>query len=420
VRVAATFANCLLLGSLLVACAGLGNDEGNPTATVAPQPLPSSTSFATSAPATTPTPTLEPSPTPPPLQAQAERILELVPAKPANVHLFTSDYLDQPVYPEAYLDGSPMVPAVGEVRAAAMMRNDLNEFLSAGLGPDAPEVAATLALFDDPVIVERVPDPRLRAAFVVLNVTVAAPLIDSYLTSDAYGGKLEYVETGLAFSESSEPGPDGKQRVGVSVRYQFEHFTAIAPNIVHALLHHDENFSYPEDVIVLTIATVTYLQLLDLQPASAYHGTELCRFNNTFAMALLNSHRAGSPELELIVPGGSSVLPGSHEDYPDFWSMIVRLESTSEPAPALRVVLAGLLVSGTALPASLNFSRETAELIGGRISPEILSDAARVRLSVLLTMISTDEIAALLSLTREETIALFQLAEVEAVLAAHP
>jgi len=336
-----------------------------------------------------------------------------------NINLFTSTYLGQPVYPQAYPDGAPMEPATGTERSAATMRNDLSEFLVAALGPDAPEIDPTLALFDDETVVERVPDPTLRAAFVILNVTVARPLIDSYLTNGIYTDTLDWIETNLAFTESSEPGLDGKQRVGMSDRYRFEHFAAIAPNIVHAMLHHDETFSYPEDVTVLTIATITYLQLVELHPAIAYRGTELSRFNNTFALALLNSHQAGSPEIELIVPGGASVLPGSPEDAPDFWTMIVQVDSPSIAPDVARVILSDLLKPDVSIPQPLWFSRETVELIGGNINPEVLGPVERIRFSILLTMISTDEVAALLNQTREGTIAAFDLAEIEAVLEAN-
>ncbi len=417
-RVTAIFACCLLLASLLAACSGASDGNATLAPTIRPSPSPASTPTSTPPPTATIEATIEA--TMPSLQAESDRILRLLPVKPANVDLFTSDYLEHPVYPEAYLEGPPMAPAVGTPRSTETMRADLNDFLIEGLGPDAPQVKTTMALFDDPAIIERVPDPLLRAAFVVLNITVAAPIIDSYLTSDAYGGNLEWVATGLAFAESSEPGPDGKQHIGVSDRYEFEHFTAIAPNIVHAILHHDDNFSYPEDVIILTIATVTYLQLLEVQPSIAYQGTELSRFNNTFALALLNSHRAGSPDIELIVPGGTSVLPGSLDDAPDFWSMIMKNESVSPAAPVLPELLANLLTPGVAIPAQLNFSRKTAELISGQISEEVLGAEARVRLSVLLTMISTDEIAALLNLTRGEVVELFKLEGIEAVIAGNP
>lgn len=408
----------LLLGSVLTACSG--SDDGDPTAT----PTSSPTTTPQPSPTTgTPSPTASPSPTPEPtvptLEGQAERVLRLVPTRPANINLFTSIYLDQPVYPQAYPDGAPMEPASGTERSAATMRNDLNEFLTASLGSDAPEVAATLALFDDETVMDRVPDPSLRAAFVLLNVTVARPLIDSYLTSGIYGGTLDWIETGRAFTESSEPGPDGKQRVGMSDRYRYEHFAAIAPNIIHAMLHHDETFSYPEDVTILTISTISYLQLVEMRPEITYQGTELSRFNNTFALALLNSHRAGSPDIELIVPGGASVLPGSPDDAPDFWTMIVEVDSPSIAPDVAGVILSDLLQPGTTIPQPLWFSRETVELIGGNIDPDVLSPVERLRLSVLLTMISTDEVAALLNLTREETVETFGLAPIEAVLEAN-
>ncbi len=416
-RAAAILACILIVATLIAACSGPGSGEATPAPATNASATPAPTDPPT--PTTPPTATPMPEPTPVTIESQAERILKLVPVKPGNINLYTSDYLANPVYPEAYLDGSVMEPAVGTTGSVHAMRRDLQEFLETGLGPDAPEVAATLALFDDAGVSERVPDPRLRAAFVVLNITVAAPLIDSFITSDVYAWNLTWEDTGLAFTESSTPGPDGKQRIAVSDRYRYEHFAAIAPNIAHAMLHHDETFSYAEDVIVVAIATVSYLQLVELHPEIAYQGTELTRFNNTFAMALLNSHRAGNPDIELIVSGGTSVLPGSTDDAADFWSLIAVSDTTSEIAPALPAILTNMLTLETAVSTQLRFDRETAELIGGHIRPEILGPQARVRLSVLLTMISTDEIAALLDLTRAETIDLFGLQPIEDVLTAH-
>ena len=408
----------LLLGSVLTACAGLDNDDpaATPAATptITPWPFP-----ATSTPSPTATPSATPEPTVPTLEGQAERVLRLVPTRPTNINLFTSTYLGQPVYPQAYPDGAPMVPATGTERSAATMRNDLSEFLTAALGPDAPEVAATLTLYDDESVIERVPDPTLRAAFVLLNVTVARPLIDSFLTSGIYTDTLDWIETGLAFTESSEPGPEGKQRVGMSDRYRYEHFAAITPNIVHAMLHHDGTFSYPEDVTILAISTITYLQLVEWHPEIAYTGTELSRFNNTFALALLNSHRAGSPEIELIVPGGASVLPGSPEDAADFWTVLVENDSPSIAPDVARVILGNILKPDVSIPQPLWFSRETVELISGNINPEVLGPVERIRFSVLLTMISTDEVAALLNQTREVTVETFGLAPIEAVIEAY-
>ncbi|MGH6915898.1 MAG: hypothetical protein ACREH3_19580, partial [Geminicoccales bacterium] len=72
------------------------------------------------------------------------------------------------------------------------------------------------------------------------------------------------------------------------------------------------------------------------------------------------------------------------------------------------------------IPADFSFSPETAELIGGNISTLALSPVERVRLSVLLTMITSDEIAALIETSPEEAVAMFELGAVNALAAAAP
>ncbi|MEZ4522726.1 MAG: hypothetical protein R3A46_13930 [Thermomicrobiales bacterium] len=422
-RVAMIFAVLLLLlSSGMTACSGSGNDK-TPTNTpgTVPDPVPTLTDTPIPpVPSATATATVTPEPTVPALEDQVDRILGLIPVKPTNINLFTSDYRAQPVYPEAYPDGTLMEPATGSPSTTEAIRAELGDFLTAAFGAEASETVSTMALFDDPAIAERVPEARLRAAFVLINVTIAAPLIDTYMNSGIYGGTLDWIETGWAFTETSRPGPDGKQLIGVSNRYQYEHFALITPNIVHSMLHHDGTFSYPEDVVILTIATVSYLQLVEMHPEIAYAGTELSRFNNMFALALLNSHAAGSSEIRLIVPSGASVLPGSPNDAPDFWTMIAAGDSPSPAPDVVRAILKAMLVPGTAISSPLRFDRGLAELISGNIDPDVLSPDERLRASVLLTMISTDEVAALLGRTREETIEALNLSPIESIRADHP
>ena len=411
----------LVLGLLPVACS---NSTGRAPAATSQSGFssPTATSVGEDPSATTDTDagaTQEASPSPSPaampLQMQYDRILGLAPVRPGNVDLFMTEYLEQAVYPEAYPEGAPMEPAASAPVDLQTVRADLNGFLVEALGADSADVRATLALFDDPAVQQRVPDARLRAAFVLLNLTIGAPLIDAYLTSPVYGGTLNWIETGRAFTEETWPGPDGKQHVGISSIYRFEHPAHVAPSIIHALTHHDANFSYPEDVVTLATVTVSYLQLVDLVPVIAYEGTELARINNTFAMALLNSHKLGDSDIRVIVPGGTSVLPGSPHDAADFWSLLFVSDGVSEPSPNYDQVLGNLLEPEIKLPDPLRLDRSLVELVSGNISEEVLSEASRVRFWVLYTMISTDEIAMLLDLTREETVGRFDLAEIVAI-----
>ena len=428
----------LLLGSLVSGCAPFGNasqaSEATrpPTATSAPSATPPNTPTPAPAsvtptptppgPAPTATPTVapepEPEPTMPSIWDRAKKILGMAPVKPANVNLFMTDYLEQPVYPEAYPKAEPMEPATGVERASEEIRAELEAFVTKALGEDDPRAGETLALFDDPRVIERVPDAQLRAAFALLNITIAAPLIDEYLDSGIHAGTLDWRETGWAFTEAAVTGEDGKRYTSMSERYRYEHFAHAAPSIVHALLHHDDRFSYPEDVIVLAVASVTYMQFLVIEPELAHHGTELSRFNNTFAMALLNSHHPGSADITLVVRGGTSVLPGSPVDAPDFWSLIARDQGSSPMSPGARATLENMLMPGTPIPSDLAFGQAAVDLIDGNIDSSVLGPVERLRVSVLLTMITSAEIAVLLDMPEDEVIDLYGLQEVEAVLAA--
>ncbi len=75
-----------------------------------------------------------------------------------------------------------------------------------------------------------------------------------------------------------------------------------------------------------------------------------------------------------------------------------------------------MLVPGVIVPEEMWYGEDLADLIGGNISPDVLGWSERVQLSVLLTMISTTEIAALLGTTPEYAIELFDLGQVEVVI----
>lgn len=401
----------LMLVPLFAACAS--GDAGGEASGETPT---ASSTAATSSPATrTPTATAANTATPAPTQPQesatswANRVLALAPEVPDNIDLFTSDYLEQPVYPEAYPEGSPMAPATGPERTPDEVRTALVAFLDGYYSP--VEISETLAVFDAPDVVERVPDANIRAGFALLNLTVARPLIGFFLSSDGFVGQMEWAPMGIAFTEAALVTDDGRTSVALNERYRHEHFALLTANIAQTLLHHDgeETFSYAENVITLFISTYAHLQILSKHPELAYLGTELARLMNTFSLALLNAHPAGSPELAQIVPYGLGVLPGSPEDAPDYWTLFDgQIDSSTGPSP-LRSILDRMLDDQAVIPANVAYSRATAMLIDDHLDESVLTRPDRVRLSVLLGMITPAEIAALVDAQEREIVAAFDL-----------
>jgi hypothetical protein len=394
-------AGFITLAALTALVVALGAEAGTERSAVCapPKPLPA----GTKRPPANATPT-----------QLASFLLALPQRKPCDIGLFTSKF--QPGdWPGLYPDGPPMQPLPRTTPTEATARAQLASFLTG-----SPVRSAALALFDRADVKAKMPDPTLRAALAALRGTAGEPAIDLFLRSpllDAprFGG-LGVQMLGRA---SIVGYPNRKIAIIVNVRHQAEHPALLSTTVMHEILHHDVvPASFPEEILLNWVAGVVHMQMLARQPALAMGGTELSRFMNEWALELTNSRAPGSHRIALVVPNGRGVAPGSPLNVPDFWTFMTNVYKKNPtrndavaPAPAaFRAILAKLLAPGVA-PKTAVFSKKTAQLFS-RMNDTWLSPVDRLRVSVLLGLVSVEEIVAYTGLTRARAIATFRLAPI--------
>ena len=133
----------------------------------------------------------------------------------------------------------------------------------------------------------------------------------------------------------------------------------------------------------------------------------------------------GSSRSAIIAPGGRGTAPGSTRSRRDLyghgkeWNLFRQQPPSptdSGPAPPVFAdVLRGLLASNVAVPKPLTYSKKTAELMG-KSNDTWLSPIDRLRVSVLLGLVSMEEIVKYTGLTRAKAVAMFRLAPILAAM----
>jgi hypothetical protein len=395
----------------LVAAVTAGAAPQRSAACLAPKPLPASLKR-------------------PPAGASATQfanfLLALPQRKPCNVDLFTSRYEPGPV-PGLYPQGSPMTPAVdptpGVPHDEAKLRSELASFLKEQLDSDA-RVRAALAVFDRGDLRTKVPDPTLRAALVGLTGTVAEPEIEWFLTQcifrvDTRFGGVFVVNTAAV---SLSP-PNATMRF--NRRYAGERFALLSSTFAHEILHlHAGTITATEEVILHAITAVVHMQILTRHPELATGGTELVRSTNQDVLLFVNSRAPGSSRSAIIAPGGRGTAPGSSASRPDLyghgkgWSLRRQapLPTDSSPAPPVFAnVVRAVLTKGAAVPKPLTYSKKTA-LLFSRMNDTWLTPVDRLRVSVLLGLVSMEEIVKYTGMPRAKAIATFRLAPILAAM----
>jgi hypothetical protein len=347
----------------------------------------------------------------------ANFLLALPQRKPCDIGLFTSQFQPGP-WPGLYPDGPPMEPLPRTTPAEAQAHAQLTSFLAG-----SPAQAAALALFGRADVKAKMPDPTLRAALAALTGTAGEPAIEHFLRSPAYleprFGGLGVQQLGRASVRYS----DRKIEIILNVRHQPEHPALLSSTVMHEILHHDPVAAgYPEEIILNWIAAAVHMQQLNRRPRLATSGTELSRFMNEWPLLLTNSRAPASSRIATVVPRGKGVAPGSPQNVRDFWTFMHKVyeknptsrAETAPAPPALRAILANLLAPRTA-PKTPNFSMKTAQLFS-KMNDAWLSPVDRLRISVLLGVLSVEEITAYTGLSRAKTIATFRLSPILAAM----
>ncbi|CAB4904396.1 unannotated protein [freshwater metagenome] len=249
-------------------------------------------------------------------EEEAQQVLRLAPSVPSNLSLFSSNTLfGQPgIYPE----GPPMHPAVGptldEHQGAALLRELLE-----------PETAEEMVeFFTNSELLDRVPDPSLRAALLLLGGGPAEAVLRAFLNNQTavkrLGIGLPNGEGRVIGSEIDEADPS--RRV-LNLRYKSEHPAAIAPSLAHALCHHEGLASNAEEATLHGLLSAAHIWLLAHNASLATMTTELFRRQASLSITLLNARSAGSWLASIRCPNGPGTIPGGNPalQCPDLWSI---------------------------------------------------------------------------------------------------
>lgn len=323
----------------------------------------------------------------------ANKVLKVEPRKPADIDLFTSEFSNgaQGAYP----NGSEMKPASGRDLTETEVRRQLAKYLR-GQFKKARAVNSALKLFDSQRAETMVPDPTLRAAVVGMRSTLLQPTINNFLGTDKFEPMRYGPLPGVDAIANVRGASTQRRMLSVNDRYEREDFRYLVGVMGHEFLHDDAELRRAEEVVLNGLSGMTYLQVLRTDPQLAHTGTELSRQMNTLALLFLNSRERRSPNSELYAPTGTGVFPGGPHQFPDVWTAYGGDAATSPAPRALAQVARGVGLRGAS-----NFSLATAKKFSG-VDDKWLSDVGRVQISVLLQMVSVQEIAKISGLGRSE------------------
>lgn len=336
-------------------------------------------------------------------QALANQVLALPQRVPGEIDLFTSVFLpseSEGLYPA----GTAMAPVDGTPPSEAEVRPQLAAYLNRWFDGDSARVGEALALFDSDDVKALLADPTHRAAFAAMRGTLLEPTIDPLLTS----GRFAEVRWGglpnsVIAAVSGDP-----VRVAFNRRHSGDRFEYLIGVMGHEILHgvraRSGGSTRAEEVILNGLTAMTHMQVLSKSPELAYRSTELTRSLNDYALLFTNSREAGSPNSELYAPSGLGVAPGSPHDTTDFWSLpFIGAHGTSPGSEPLRTILQSVLAPGAPVPAMPDYSQASAELFE-HLNDDWLSDVQRAQISVLLQLVTVEEIVQATGLGEQEII----------------
>ncbi len=259
----------------------------------------------------------------------ARELLARAPRHPLHPERFSSNTLFG--QPGIYPGGAAMAPARGAPLDDAAARAVLAELLGELDDPDA--VAFAAEWYDDADLCERVPDPSLRAALLLLAGGPAEPELHAFLAGTTvvrtlgYGrpdgeGRIVGRPAGRHADVPAGGSTDDGARV-VNERYSAEHPVLVAPSLAHALCHHGDRAGNAEEATLHGLLAATHAWWLSVRPDLGRLGTELSRRQASLTITLLNARAPGSWRSSIRCPDGPGTIPGGNPalQCPDLWSI---------------------------------------------------------------------------------------------------
>ncbi len=337
------------------------------------------------------------------LPVSDERAREILatqrPFVPTNRDLFRNvenpDWTD--VAPLDYPDG----PALSEQET----REALRTFLQRRFPCASHRVLDGIAVYDDPLVQTKVPDPTLRAALAALTGTVGEPAIDfvtnrTPVTLIQFGVYLREGEAVPLHVAGTSSRPDSTIQIVIDRKYRFMPFAALTALVLHEAIHtgpDDIEAGLPEEAIASAFEALVHMQTLLIDPSIVTLPDDLTRFvENHAALVRLNSGPAGSDRLTLFVPGSDQDIdPLATQPLTEFFEYYRRFSVPDDPifdarespgSPLLDELLTNLAEPGSTPPVNANFDEETLAFVDqnqGVLSPaELIAVACILQLDV--------------------------------------
>jgi hypothetical protein len=288
----------------------------------------------------------------------SENLLESRPFAPTDINLFS---------PVAYPDATPMTPATGTPPTEAEARQMLEAYLIEG----EQNVQEGLALFDNPDLIAKVPNPSLRAGLVGSLGTAGEPAIEFIMNAKTDAGLPKVAIIGFSDTPFDSSNLDVALVIGTAEnqmaipfnpKYKNETPFLFTPTLAHEVLHNDTLNAGYEEITAKAIESSIYLEQLALHPLLAALGTELSRRNNTNALTRLNSGEG--PKLGLFQSNANQpVLPGSPLNFTNWFDQFPNTDLNETPGSEVLLQILALMAPGATVPANTNFSMATLEFI---------------------------------------------------------
>jgi len=275
------------------------------------------------------------------------------PFAPKNVQLFSRF-----VYNHAGSDS-----AAGSVMKEEVAAQILDNYLT----KESPETAGCAEnTFHDEISRQKIPNPSLRVAFAALCGTIAEPAIDYALHQTIDNGYPKVVKiifgplSDIRLISVAQFQEDESIYIIVNQAYRGTNPFTLTNVLAHELLHQDGLNCDDEELSVYALNSLVYMQQLIHHPELAWVDDYQNRWNNTQAMARLNSGQGS--ELGIFQTNGNQpAFPGSLMKSRKFVDAFLNYHVSSETSPGNKTLDAFLQVlknKESSIPDPLNFNTD--------------------------------------------------------------
>ena len=322
-----------------------------------------------------------------PSAAQDAQALEILQQRPFN--------FSRPEWLSTGAVAFPPVVSVGESPDKSVQQDEqeLRAFLSLRF-PDQPvRVEEGMALLNHPILIQKIPDHRLRAALLTNLGTVGEVAIDLILNDEAFRDVLANV----AFSQYTlDDGMNAflltlnTNQIFMRDSVRNEPIQALGSLLFHELVHvktgAGESAGKIEEAIISALDRSIAVQNILLDPESYQHSTPYTRDQNSRTVGLLNASSEHGGAVDLIRVDGRSIAPGNHSiparSIVDNYPMYYFFEFPTRDAAgtiALRESLEWLArCSGRPAPVNADFTQETYNWINALYRDGVLFSDAHI------------------------------------------